>query len=81
VQTRRFITVALRTFDGLDLSEQYLADILAAVNNYISGFVQREAAWSRFASRARLSGDASFEFGRQYMLDGIAAHLATRTGK
>ncbi len=144
-QTRRFIAVALRTFDGLDLSEQSLADILAAVNNYISGFVQREAAWSRFASRAaasapgpaaasataasataasatapsatappaapasaatasaaaslagdagtdaippelltartRLSGDASFEFGLQCMLDGIAAHLAARTGK
>jgi AcrR family transcriptional regulator len=126
-QTQRFITVALRTFDGLGLGEQTLADILAAVNNYISGFVQREAAWSRFASRAaapgpapaittapattapattapataplagdagpdsippevlaartRLSGDASFEFGLQCVLDGIAAHVATRVGE
>jgi AcrR family transcriptional regulator len=110
-QTQRFITVALRTFGGLDLSEQTLADILAAVNNYIGGFVQREAAWSRFASRAaasaapapagaspansgpdaippevlaartRLSGDASFEFGLRCMLDGIAAHIASRAGE
>jgi AcrR family transcriptional regulator len=118
-RNQRFIAVALRTFDGLDLGEQTLADILAAVNNYISGFVQREAAWTRFASRAagsapapagatsansgpaapagdagpdaipsevlaartRLSGDASFEFGLQCMLDGIAAHIAARASE
>jgi AcrR family transcriptional regulator len=51
-QTRRFIVAAVRAFEGVGLSEQTTADIFGAVNNYISGFIQREAAWDRFAARA-----------------------------
>jgi len=104
-QTRRFIVAAVRAFEGVGLSEQTTADIFGAVNNYISGFIQREAAWARFAARAaaaastsppgapgtdvitpevlaartQLSSDASFEFGLQCLLDGIATHIAHAT--
>ena len=51
-RTVRFGAVALRSLEGLGLDQETEVNILAAVNNYISGFVQREAAWRRFASPA-----------------------------
>ena len=50
--TVRFGAVALRSFDGLGLDPATEVNILATVNNYIFGFVQREAAWRRLPARA-----------------------------
>ena len=40
-QTLRFGAIALRSFEGLGLDQETEVNILAAVNNYIYGFVQR----------------------------------------
>jgi hypothetical protein len=83
-------------------------NILAALNNYIFGFIHREIAWERvrrrtgltdaawtarlrryarqadeqqpgigdeIATRLELHGDASFEFGLELFLDGVAVRL------
>jgi AcrR family transcriptional regulator len=71
-QTLRFGTTALRSFEGLALDQETEVNILAAVNNYIYGFVQREVAWQRFVSRAEPAAAPARE-------DLSAEHLAART--
>jgi AcrR family transcriptional regulator len=108
-QTTRYGEVALRSLQGLGLDDGAQVNILAAVNNYVFGFVQREAAWQQLtargltpharpetrpgsraaraagrgsvsalhlAARTNLSGDDSFAFGLDCLLDGIAARIA-----
>ncbi|HEV2934408.1 MAG TPA: TetR/AcrR family transcriptional regulator [Streptosporangiaceae bacterium] len=75
-QTLRFGATALRSLEGLDLDEDTEVNILAAVNNYISGFVQREAAWRRFASRAVPAAARGHDGGDPEL---SAEHLAART--
>jgi AcrR family transcriptional regulator len=75
-QTLRFGATALRSFEGLDLDEETEVNILAAVNNYVSGFVQRAAAWRRFASRAAPAAAHGHDDGGPEM---TAEHLAART--
>jgi AcrR family transcriptional regulator len=45
--TLRFGAITLRSFEGLGLGPDTEVNILATINNYIFGFVQREAAWRR----------------------------------
>ena len=72
-QTLRFGAMALRSFEGLGLDQETEINLLAAVNNYIYGFVQREVAWQRFAARAEPAAAPAHE-------DEISAeHLAART--
>ena len=72
-QTLRFGATTLRSFEGLSLDQETEVNILAAINNYIYGFVQREVAWQRFAPRAEPAAAPAHE-------DEISAeHLAART--
>ena len=50
--TLRFGRVTLRSFEGLGLDPATEVNILGTINNYIFGFVQREAAWQRLPARA-----------------------------
>ena len=50
--TVRFGDVTLRSFEGLGLGPATEVNILGTINNYIFGFVQREAAWQRRPARA-----------------------------
>jgi hypothetical protein len=72
--TQRLGVVALRSFAGLGLDPATEVNILSTTNNYIFGFVQREAAWQRLPGRGTplspehlsvrtaLHGDDSFEY-------------------
>jgi hypothetical protein len=97
----------MRSFQGLGLDAATEVSILAALNNYIFGFLQRESAWQQLitrtgtsaaqwttllaahpaqragrraaqhhAIRMNLSGDESFAFGLDCLLDGIAIRIA-----
>jgi AcrR family transcriptional regulator len=50
--TLRFGAITLRSFEGLGLGPATEVNILATINNYIFGFVQREAAWRRLPAEA-----------------------------
>ena len=50
--TQRFGAVALRSFADLGLDPATEVNILSTINNYIFGFVQREAAWQRLPAPA-----------------------------
>lgn len=43
--TRRYGAAVFRSLEGLGLDPKTQAYILAAVNNYVSGFLQRETGW------------------------------------
>jgi hypothetical protein len=108
-QTTRYGEVALRSLQGLGLDDAAQVNILAAVNNYVFGFLQRESGWQQLmspsrtttaqretrprdratrtaghgivsaqhlAARTNLSGDDSFAFGLDCLLEGIAARIA-----
>ena len=106
-QTIRYVQTATSSLKGLDLDEAAKINILALVNNYIYGFLQRETAWRQLtsrigpptaetgtsldghaagtghsvtapalAARTRLTGDESFAFGLERLLDGIAVFVA-----
>jgi AcrR family transcriptional regulator len=46
-KTRRFGELAPRVFDPLGLDDSIRIQILAALNNYLYGFVHRELAWEQ----------------------------------
>ena len=50
-QTVRWVTKALRSFEGVGLDPAIEVNILAVLNNYVYGFLLREEAWHRVASR------------------------------
>ena len=50
-QTQRFGAIALTSFTDLGLDPATEVNILSTINNYIFGFVQREAAWQRLPGR------------------------------
>jgi AcrR family transcriptional regulator len=54
-KTRRFGELAPRVFDPLDLDPPTRIRILAAVNNYLYGFVHREIAWEQARQRTGLT--------------------------
>lgn len=49
--TRQYGAAAFRSLEGLGLDPATQVNILAAVNNYVSGFLQRETGWWAPASR------------------------------
>jgi AcrR family transcriptional regulator len=51
--TRRYGEIALRSIAGHGLDEASQVNVLAAVNNYIFGFLGREAAWRDLIRRTR----------------------------
>jgi AcrR family transcriptional regulator len=83
-KTRRFGDVALRAFEPLDLELSLRINVLAALNNYIFGFIHREVAWQQLRERAGL-GDAQWrERLEAYLAEAgeqdqeVAAHMAER---
>jgi AcrR family transcriptional regulator len=46
-KTRRFGETSPRVFDALGLDDSVRIEILAALNNYLYGFVHRELAWEQ----------------------------------
>ena len=51
--TLRYGEIALSSLAGLGLDEASQVNVLAAVNNYIFGFLGREAAWQNLIRRTR----------------------------
>jgi AcrR family transcriptional regulator len=49
-----FVDAAL---DPVGLDRQAKTDVMAIINNYISGFAHRETAWARLRERAGLTGE------------------------
>jgi AcrR family transcriptional regulator len=83
-KTRRFGAVALRAFDPLDIDLSTRVNVLAAVNNYIFGFIHREIAWEQLRERSGLD-DEQWHVRLQAHLEaaseqdaGLAAEMAER---
>lgn len=55
-RTMRYGATAMRSLEGLGLDESTEVNILAALNNYVAGFLQREAAWQQLLARTRTTG-------------------------
>jgi AcrR family transcriptional regulator len=53
-KTRRYGEVALRVFEPLELDLSTAFNVLAALNNYIFGFIHREVAWEQLRERSGL---------------------------
>jgi AcrR family transcriptional regulator len=54
-KTRRFGELALRVFDPLELDDSIRIQVLAALNNYLYGFVHRELAWEHARRQSGLT--------------------------
>lgn len=54
-QTIRYGAIAMRSFQGLGLDPETEVSILAALNTYIFGFLQRESAWQQLITRTGTS--------------------------
>jgi AcrR family transcriptional regulator len=54
-KTRRYSERAFACLHGLGLDQWTTANILAALNNYLFGFVHREVAWDELTRRSGLS--------------------------
>ena len=76
--TLRFGAVSLRSFEGLDLDPVTEVNILGTINNYVFGFVQREAAWQRLPARPG-PGAAPSGIGSSGPEALSAEHLSVRT--
>jgi AcrR family transcriptional regulator len=50
-KTQRYGRIAIAAFDGLGLDLTTQINILAALNNYLFGFVHREVAWDQLRRR------------------------------
>lgn len=83
-KTRRFGDVALRAFEPLDLELSLRINVLAALNNYIFGFIHREVAWQQLRERAGLGDVQWHERLEAYLAEAseqgrdVAAHMAER---
>lgn len=83
-KTRRYGEVALRALDPLELDLSARINALAALNNYIFGFIHREAAWAQLRRRSGLSEEqwasrlAAYLGATDGEHDEIAAHMAER---
>jgi hypothetical protein len=51
--TLRYAAIVLESLTGCGLDEPTAINVLATLNNYISGFVQREQAWQDLLGRDR----------------------------
>jgi AcrR family transcriptional regulator len=54
-KTQAWGRAALGVFAGRDVDLATQVNILAALNNYVSGFIQREVAWEQLTQRSGLS--------------------------
>jgi AcrR family transcriptional regulator len=83
--TMRYAAVSLRSFEGLGLDPATEVNILSTINNFIFGFVQREAAWQRLPTRAEPAAapsgtEPSGPPAGDAQPDGVSAeHLSVRT--
>jgi AcrR family transcriptional regulator len=84
--TRRYGDVALRIFDPIDLDLSTRTNVLAAINNYIFGFLHREIAWEQLRERSGLN-DAQWRARLEAYLEeaaqqdpNIAEQMAERFG-
>lgn len=71
-QTSRYGEIAMGSFHGLGLDASAEVSILAALNNYIVGFLQRESAWQQLITR---TGTSAAQWTTL-----LAAHPAQPTG-
>jgi AcrR family transcriptional regulator len=71
-QTTRYSATAMQSFRGLGLDAATEVSILAAVNTYIFGFLQRESAWQELITRTGT--------GAEQWADVLADHLARPAG-
>jgi AcrR family transcriptional regulator len=83
-KTQRFGQAALGALSGLDLDLATQINILAALNNYVFGFVHRELAWTQLRQREGLT-DTQWATRLRAYLDqttsvnpDLAEHLAAR---
>jgi AcrR family transcriptional regulator len=53
-KTRRYGEQASACLAGLGLEPAAILNVLATLNNYVFGFIHREAAWEHLAARTRL---------------------------
>jgi hypothetical protein len=72
-QTRAWGEWALRLFAGRDVDLATQINILAALNNYVIGFVHREVAWEQLEQR---SGRSASDWNRR--LDEYARQAGTQ---
>lgn len=56
-KTQHYARLALDALEGLTDDLKTRVNILAALNNYLAGFVQREAAWTRLRKRTGLADE------------------------
>jgi AcrR family transcriptional regulator len=54
---RRFGDIGMSIFAGLGLDRQTCTEVLAVLNNYLTGFAHRESSWAQLRRRAGLSED------------------------
>jgi AcrR family transcriptional regulator len=85
-KTRRFGDAALGIFDPLDLELATRINTLAALNNYIFGFIHREIAWQQLRDRSGLDDEqwrarmnAHLEHAGEQDRE-LAQHMAERFG-
>jgi AcrR family transcriptional regulator len=70
-KTQAYGAAALAALDGLGLGVAAQINVLAALNNYVVGFVHRETAWERLRSRSGLDRAAEQDAA-------LAEHVAVR---
>ena len=56
-KTRRYGQTALSILDDLGLDVRTRVNILAALNNYVFGFIHREIAWEQTRQRSGLTDE------------------------
>lgn len=56
-QTTRYSVTAMQSFRGLGLDPATEVSILAALNTYVFGFLQRESAWQELITRTGTSAE------------------------
>jgi len=83
-KTRGYGSVALRVFEPLELELSTAFNVLAALNNYIFGFIHREIAWEQLRERSGLDEEGWRARLQAYVEeasgedDGLAEQMAAR---
>jgi AcrR family transcriptional regulator len=79
-QTLRYGDIGMRSLAGLGLDQRSQVNILAAVNNYIFGFLRREAAWQNLLQRTRTT-EAGWGSGPPDLTAATAGQHATSSAR